>query len=177
MMSRNREKLADPSRRRLLRGEVKAVKPLRLPWTISESVFTEKCTQCHLCIEACETKIITQDKEGFPTIDFETGECTFCTACHEVCEQPLFFHRLSSGKYRFKPWSFELAITDLCLAKHDVFCQSCMDVCGVDAIHFGFGSVENRRRISQPEMMADDCTQCGACITTCPQTAIVMRMN
>ena len=176
------EKLANLSRRRLFRGEVKTTKALRLPWIISETVFIEKCTQCNRCVDACETQIIAPDKDGFPTVDFEKDECTFCMACHEVCEQPLFFHRgfndqHLNGKHRFKPWSFDLAITDQCLAKNDVVCQSCMDVCESGAIDFVFGQIETRHRIPRPEIINDDCTQCGACIASCPQTAIVLKMN
>ena len=171
------EKLESPSRRRLFRGEVKTPKALRLPWVTGEADFIDKCTQCYKCIEACETTIISLDKEGFPVIDFEEGECTFCTQCHEVCDQPLFFHRLSDGEYPFKPWQFDLSISDQCLAKNNVVCQSCLDVCEPAAIEFSYERDGKVCSIPQPRLTVDDCTQCGACITSCPQSAIALKMN
>lgn len=171
------EKLGNPSRRRLFRGEVKTQKALRLPWMISEADFIDKCTQCYKCIDVCETNIITPDKEGYPVVDFEQGECTFCIQCHEVCDQPLFYHRQSNDEYRFKPWKFDLSISGQCLAKNDVYCQSCLDVCEPAAIEFSYEKDGKVCSIPQPTLTFDDCTQCGACITSCPQSAIVLKMN
>ncbi len=171
------EKLENPSRRGLFRGEVKTKKALRLPWIISESDFIDKCTQCHKCIDVCETEIISRDRQGYPIIDFEKGECTFCTKCKEVCDQPLFFHRQSNDECLFKPWILDLSITSTCLAKNNVVCQSCMDVCEPAAITFSYERDGEVCSIPQPQLTIDDCTQCGACITSCPQSAIVMKVN
>lgn len=155
------------SRRELFRGKIRK-DVLRLPWVISEKVFTDNCTQCQDCISVCETKIITKDEQGFPTIDFSLGECTFCNKCIDTCEQSLFIN----ANERIKPWPITLQIKDNCLAKNDVYCQSCRDECEPSAISFSHFINGNTSVIPQPSINNDDCTQCGACLSTCPEQAI-----
>jgi ferredoxin-type protein NapF len=165
--------LANPSRRRLFSGKIRKENVLRLPWVISEEVFTEKCTQCQECISACETQIITKDKQGFPSIDFSLGECTFCMKCIQNCKEPLFL----DTKNETKPWPAILDISDKCLAKNNIYCQSCRDECEPNAIKFSYLVNGETSVIPQPTINLDDCTQCGACIKTCPQDAIAFSFE
>jgi len=178
------EKLADPSRRRLFRGRVKTQQVIRLPWVISETVFTSGCTQCQDCIKSCESKIIVKDEEGFPKVDFEQGECTFCNKCIEVCEQPLFsgvfpkdsIEGLTEGSTENnhdKAWPVTLEINDKCLAKNNIYCQSCRDECETSVIKFKYLDSS----IPQPSITEVDCSQCGACISVCPQSAIAFNFD
>lgn len=167
------ESLANPARRRLFRGKVKKENVLRLPWIISEQVFKEQCTQCQDCISACETKIIVKDQQGFPKIDFSQGECTFCQKCIQICEQPLFVKQQDNQQ----AWPVTLDISDKCLAKNKVYCQSCRDECETNAIKFSYRVNGEASVIPQPSIILDDCTQCGACISSCPQSAINMLFN
>ncbi|WP_440876405.1 ferredoxin-type protein NapF [Thalassotalea sp. PLHSN55] len=157
------ETIKNPSRRNLFRGKIKQEHALRLPWVVSEDVFTQHCNQCQDCLSVCETNIIVRDKQGFPKIDFNRGECTFCNACVEACEQPLFKEEKNSA-----PWPAHINISNKCLATNNIYCQSCQDVCETRAIRFKFVNSS----IPQPELNLTDCTSCGACITTCPQDAI-----
>jgi len=157
------EKVENLGRRNLFRGRVSKENVLRLPWVISEEVFTSNCDQCQDCISVCETNIITRDSNGYPKVDFSKGECTFCNKCNEVCEKPLFHQNKESN-----PWPATISLLDKCLAKNQVFCQSCQDVCETRAIKFGFVDTS----IPQPNLNLDDCTSCGACIEVCPQSAI-----
>ena len=166
------ETLANPSRRRLFKGRTKTQQYLRLPWIINEAVFTAKCTQCQDCLNACETNIIVRDEQGFPKVDFTQGECTFCNKCQQVCEQPLFIDRLLEENKKIKPWPTDLSISNKCLAKAEIFCQSCRDVCESNAIKFSYIKAGKISSIPQPEIVENDCTQCGACITSCPQDAL-----
>lgn len=171
------EKLANPARRRLFKGRVQQEQTLRLPWVISESVFTEQCTQCQNCISACETNIITRDSQGFPKIDFSKGECTFCHKCIESCNEPLFSLPSTAQSpielnERQKPWPVALDISPKCLAKSDIYCQSCRDECESEAIKFSFVVEGVVSSIPKPIVNLIDCTQCGACISSCPQDAI-----
>jgi len=154
----------DLSRRNLLRGKNTAVTPSRrLPWVISEAVFIDNCSRCDECIDACPEKIIVKGDAGFPTVDFGLGECTFCQECIKVCEQPLFTaHRAN------KAWQTSLTFLDSCLAKSNVYCQSCQDVCDVDAISFVYAAGST----PQPQINLEDCTGCGACVIPCPANAI-----
>jgi ferredoxin-type protein NapF len=169
------ERVDNPSRRGLLRGRIHKKQVLRLPWAINEAVFTSGCTQCQDCINSCETNIIIKDDEGFPTIDFDLGECTFCNKCIEVCEQPLFSGTFSndattkeSDTKNQKAWPVNIEISDKCLAKNNIYCQSCRDECETNVIKFNYINSS----IPEPSVNEVDCTQCGACISTCPQSAI-----
>ncbi len=169
------ERVDNPARRRLFRGQIHTKQILRLPWIINESVFTSGCTQCQDCISSCETKIIIKDKDGFPTVDFNLGECTFCNKCIDVCEQPLFFSDFSDDENREgkvadnkKPWPVNIDISDKCLAKNNIYCQSCRDECETNVIKFQYVNSS----IPEPSLNDADCTQCGACISKCPQDAI-----
>lgn len=165
------EKLANPARRQLFRGKVQKTNVLRLPWVISDAVFIEQCTQCQACVSACETKIIVRDEQGFPRIDFSKGECTFCNKCIESCDEPLFSLPIETTVQQ-KPWPVAFDISNNCLAKNNIYCQSCRDECEPNAIKFTYHNAGITTSIPQPNINLDDCTQCGACISTCPQTAI-----
>jgi len=167
------ESLVNPSRRRLFRGKIQKKNVLRLPWVISEQIFTEQCTQCQNCISACETQIIVKDERGFPKIDFSQGECTFCSKCEESCKQPLFIEQ----KNDIKPWPAMVDINDKCLAKNNIYCQSCRDECEPNAIKFSYMANGEVSSIPQPKISLNDCTQCGACISSCPQMAIKVIIN
>lgn len=61
-----------------------------------------------------------------------------------------------------------ITIDEQCLAANSIYCQSCRDVCDENAITFDFFS----QSIPTPEINNDACTSCGACISSCPQSAI-----
>jgi len=169
------ERIIDPSRRRFFRGRVKTVQVMRLPWIFSEEHFTQGCDQCQNCIKACDSNIIIQDESGFPKIDFGQGECTFCDKCIETCPQPLFSNSFtkhnSEEDSKQKPWPVTIEIGDKCLAKNDIYCQSCRDECETNVIKFNYLDSS----IPKPSIIEQDCSQCGACLTSCPQDAITFN--
>jgi ferredoxin-type protein NapF len=153
-------------RRNLLRGRKVDTPPaVRLPWTLSEQVFTDKCTRCSDCINVCEENIIIKGSNGYPEIDFNLGECTFCQACVDTCQQPLFIEDKNE-----KPWDLAISLKDNCFTKSGVFCQSCRDVCDQRAINFTY----TNSAIPEPSLDADLCVGCGACVSTCPQQSITL---
>ena len=148
------------SKRNFLRGRKPLPTPkFRLPWITSEQHFINDCTQCGDCISACPEQIIVKGDDGFPTIDFAKGECTFCEDCISSCKEPLFISERSA-----KAWPSHFNIKDNCLAKNDVFCQSCRDVCDSRAITFSYANGP----IPTPVIEQSNCNSCGACISTCP---------
>lgn len=171
------EKLEMPSRRRFFRGRVQSKQEMRLPWVINEAVFTSGCTQCQDCITHCETNIIVKDEDGYPKVDFSRGECTFCNKCIDACEQPLFSGEFLANTYNLdespKPWPVSLEINDKCLAKNNIYCQSCRDECETSVIKFSY--VDSS--IPVPSLDDNDCNQCGACIKSCPQDAIAFTFE
>ncbi len=168
-----KQQLDNPSRRRLFRGKLsQPVAKLRLPWIIGEQDFLEHCTQCGDCLNACETKILIKDENGFPQVDFSIDECTFCGKCQSNCQQPLFIAKEQQIPPN-TPWPAQLTINNSCLAENNIFCQSCQDACAIDAISFDF----KQRSIPAPQVALSACNQCGACISSCPQQAITLNVE
>lgn len=135
---------------------------IRPPWAVENTRFVQNCTRCDACIQACETTILIKGEGGFPEVQFRRGECTFCKRCVEVCPQPLF--RLTTEP----AWSHRVEITASCLTHKSVECRSCEDSCEMRAIRF-------KRQIggvSQPILTLEACNGCGACIKSCPVSAI-----
>lgn len=135
---------------------------IRPPWAINEQDFTQACTRCNACIEACETKVLVRGSGGYPEIDFSQNECTFCAHCVTHCPQPVF------RAITEQAWQLTIAIQPHCLTYKQVECRSCQDNCEQRAIRFQ----AKIGQISQPIVITEDCTGCGACIAVCPVQAI-----
>lgn len=147
------------SRRTFFRGGSRARSVRRPPWT--DDSFTDQCTRCGECLKACPEQVLFSGDGGFPEIRFEQEGCTFCGQCGEACEAPVF--DLSRVPF---PWHAD--IKQSCLALNDIHCQSCQDACDVQAIKFR----PSLGKAPAPELDADSCNGCGACLTVCPQDAI-----
>ena len=152
----------DMSRRALFKGRVRHEAPLRPPWAI-ESSFTDLCTRCGECLEACETQILVAGDGGFPEVDFSLGECTFCRACADVCPAPVF----GTDKH-FPAWNYIATIAESCLSAEGVYCKNCGEMCETGAIRFTF----NAHRVPEPQVDSDLCNGCGACVQWCPVQAV-----
>jgi ferredoxin-type protein NapF len=151
----------DPSRRRWLLGRRAAPAPLRPPWARLEG-FTDACTRCGACLDACPEAILVPGDGGFPEVDFRRGGCSFCGACAELCPEPVFDFDAS------RPWDLAAAVGEGCLAGKGVFCQLCADICDRRAIAF----VPRLRSAPQPRIDPAACTGCGACVAACPAEAL-----
>ena len=159
---------AQVSRMQFLRGDFKGKKtPLRPPWAIAESLFTEICTNCGECISHCPTHIIKSARANFPVIDFSSGECLFCEQCVDVCKpQALLKSRQET------PWSIKASINETtCIAYQGVECRSCFDPCETRAIQMP----PRLGGICIPVLNSNNCTGCGACFAVCPVQAITMN--
>lgn len=155
-------------RRGFLQGKkVSLARPFRLPWSINELIFTTYCNQCGDCLPVCEAGVIVIGDGGYPIVDSERGECTFCGACVTACSQPLFIDDKSQAA-----WPAELSINDSCLAKKQIYCDSCRDSCTQNAIQFKYlGSA-----IPIPVVDNNLCNGCGACVSICPQQAAQLSL-
>lgn len=149
-----------PSRRAFLRGRFQETAPLRPFGAIAEFQFSENCTGCGDCIQACPEAIVVQDRAGRPVLDLNAGGCTFCGECIAACETGA----LKEGA----PWTWRADAAQSCLSRNAVQCRTCQDHCDERAIRFQL--LPGGR--AEPKFDADLCTGCGACCAPCPVGAI-----
>ena len=135
---------------------------LRPPWALPDDRFSALCSGCGLCITVCPERILIPDRCRLPQIDFSRGECTFCRDCVTVCPEPAF------GNTDQRPWQQTARIDSHCLTGQGVYCESCRDPCESRAIRFhpALGG------LALPQVDADRCSGCGACVAVCPSDAI-----
>ena len=153
------------SRMQFLRGDIAGhTVPLRPPWALAESLFTERCTRCGDCLEACPTGILHKGRGGFPQVEFSRGECLFCSDCTDACTPAALYK--TPGR---APWALKVSLdTDTCIAYQGVECRACADPCEPRAIRMrpSVGGV------SLPDIDLSTCTGCGACYAPCPVQAL-----
>jgi ferredoxin-type protein NapF len=153
----------DRGRRALLFGRRAAKPAIRPPWALAEAAFLDACTACGACVEACPENVLAIAGGGHPVFDPTRGECTFCGACARACASGAIG---SSGS----AWDLAAAVGDACMPRNGVVCSSCRDACPAQAIHFPILS-----RLPLPEVDAEACTGCGACVSVCPVGAIALQ--
>ncbi|MDR2187306.1 MAG: ferredoxin-type protein NapF [Azonexus sp.] len=155
--------MVDAARRNFLRGRPRPKIEPRPPWAGAEAAFIDRCTACRDCQAACPQGIIVRGDGGYPTIDFQRGECTFCAACVAACPPQALLVRADQP-----PWPYKAIVGPACLPLQGIECRVCGDYCAARAIGFS-------PRIGgspPPEIDADRCTGCGACLAPCPSGAI-----
>lgn len=154
------------SRIQFLRGDFRGLHlPVRPPWSVPEELFTECCTRCGDCIEACPSGLIKEGQGQYPQINFHKGGCDFCGDCAAACKKGALKKIPSSNT---APWNLKAAILDSCLSLNGVVCRSCGEVCDSRAIQFRL----EVGGVAKPILDVNDCTGCGECFAVCPAKAI-----
>lgn len=139
--------------------------PIPPPWTRDPGPANRGiCDGCGDCIEACPEGILVSGKTGHPEVDFSQGACSFCGDCADACRGNLFSER------EWAPWFLTPLIGMECLALKGTACRICRDCCFQGAIQF----LSEPGEPLGPEVVAKDCTGCGACVYVCPVEAIGM---
>ena len=161
-------KSADHSRRAFfgLRSRRAGPDAIRPPWSL-EATLIDHCTRCGDCVAACPEKILHLDAAGLPEVDFSAGACTFCGDCARICAAPVF------DLARTPAWQVEISVSDQCLPKRGILCESCRDICIDGAI--GFTRAPGQAPV--PRISESACTGCGACLAVCPAGAISAACN
>lgn len=157
------------ARSRLLRGDLFGRRsPVRPPWAIPESNFTDLCTRCDACEAACAQSIIHRGDGGYPQIDFSQRGCTFCGDCVKACQ---------SGALRFtddpalRPWNLRVEVGQGCLSLQGIVCRTCGESCEESAIRFQL----QVGGCAIPLVNDKLCCGCGSCVGDCPIKAIRIR--
>jgi ferredoxin-type protein NapF len=158
--------VVDASRRGFFRGRPRPKAEIRPPWALDEAAFIDACTRCNDCLGACPEHIVVAGDGGFPTVDFHRGECTFCGDCASACK-PGALKRSEGGQ----PWLLKAYIGPACLPAKGVECRICGDFCDARAIRF----TPRLGGAPLPEIVAESCTGCGACVAPCPVAAVTIR--
>jgi ferredoxin-type protein NapF len=147
----------------LLRGRLHEDPPaLRPPWAGPEAAFLASCNRCGHCVESCPEAIIVAGRGGDPQVDFQHGECSFCRACIRACAVGALADKGQA------PWFTVAEIAFSCLSVQGVICRLCEERCEPAAISFrpALGGY------ALPAVNAESCTGCGACVRSCPVTAV-----
>lgn len=166
--------ITHPSRRAFLMGAGRTrPAPHRPPWSLAERDFRETCTGCGDCIAACPERILVADTRAMPVVDFDHGQiepgggaCTFCGRCGDACRSGALL--APEARAASVPWAFAAVVSDACLARQGIMCQSCKDACGDGAIRFAYLN----GRVAVPVIDLGTCTGCGACQAPCPAGAV-----
>jgi ferredoxin-type protein NapF len=159
--------MVDVGRRGFLRGRPRPKAEIRPPWARPEAEFIDRCTRCNDCLKACPQGILVEGDGGFPKVDFSRAECTFCGDCVSACQPQALLRREGQAAWSHKP-----VISATCLPKQGVECRVCGDFCDVRAIRFTPRPGGN----PLPEILAESCTGCGACLAPCPVQAIAILL-
>ncbi len=152
--------------RRQLFGRLRGGGPqLRPPWAREELSFTQACTQCGKCHDACPQGLIIDGHAGYPIVTFKNDGCTFCGQCVQACDEDCF---TAYDEGVGKAWNLRISVSEACVEPKGVTCRMCLDACE-------FGALSIRPMLggrAQLSIDADCCTGCGACISSCPVAAL-----
>ncbi len=171
-------KTTDLSRRAFLHGkrakdEQNTIRP---PWTVKATFFTETCTRCDQCIQACPEKILIRGDGGFPEVDFKQGACTFCAVCADACSSKAFQFFKTETPHDIcstpaKAWHLNVSIQSTCLSLNGIVCRVCGECCNEEAIQFQL----QLGGLSTPLIDTDKCNGCGECLYVCPKNAVLIK--
>lgn len=140
-----------------------------------------ECTFCNKCIETCEQPMFVSTKQRINALSEVTKAEISTSNNHDISKNN------TKNNDFIQPWPATLTLdtqsaSSSCLASNNVFCQSCKDECEVEAISFSYVKTDENGEqqisaIAQPAINNNDCTQCGACISNCPQDAINLTVS
>jgi ferredoxin-type protein NapF len=149
---------------------------IRPPGSLPEKQFKTACLRCGNCGKACPTNIIQScfdPSDGIgvltPRIEFKTGYCLpGCTVCGSVCSSGAIRKFTNQDKTKLY-MGIAIIERDGCLLSEHKECDLCSRYCDYDAIDI---RPSNGDLSAWPEIIADKCVGCGACMLVCPVSVI-----
>ena len=169
------------NRKDFVRAQFKGELPIRPPWSIEESRFTEMCTRCYVCAESCPSQLIVKGRGGFPEMSFTRHGCDYCEACVKSCpENALTLHQQATliteqqPENKLSAWQQTAVISEKCFSTQGIVCRACGEICESRAIEFKLAV----GGISLINLNIAACDGCGECVHVCPAHAIkINKLN
>jgi len=146
--------------------------PVTPPGSISLRHFTDHCTACSLCIDACPSDVLQPAFLQYglsgimqPYMDYHTGYCNYdCVRCTEVCPTGAILPLAPEPKKTVQ-MGLAVFVKENCIVYTDeTNCGACAEHCPTKAVHM----VPYKADLVIPETTDDICIGCGACEHACP---------
>ncbi|HOI91739.1 MAG TPA: 4Fe-4S dicluster domain-containing protein [Candidatus Rifleibacterium sp.] len=148
---------------------------IRPPGAGSEQEFLETCSKCGKCIKACPyfalrpVLMANEFDRGTPTLRTGESYCRFCPEfpCIVACPTGALSQRRQNRLHKIGKAEI---IAKNCTRNQGSDCHACLDKCeetGHHAIKIT-PSAGEKPASGLPEVIADKCNGCGACLTACP---------
>lgn len=132
------------------------------PGALPGQQFSEHCTQCGICINACPMCILHQHEDGFPQLSIEYASCDGCGLCITAC---------SEGALRPQD-NFDTGLRPVfgsaCVNLHRS-CKQCVNSCPEQACFIGTSGL--------PEIDNERCSGCGECRVQCSYDAVTLALK
>lgn len=125
---------------------------------VVETLFLRLCNQCGNCVSACTQQVLVMTDTG-PVMDLTLDYCTLCTDCITACPSNAL-NRLAQLDTGWRP-----KISNSCNARTMGNCEECAEDCPIGAITIEPDALP---------MISNACHGCGACVSSCYISALVM---
>lgn len=141
---------------------------LRPPGAVQAALFSELCTACGACLEACPVGAILALVDGTPTLEPLTMPCVLCLGvpCSRVCPTGALVPLWHPREIRLGVARIDEAT---CLAVSGQGCSTCFEVCPFPHQAIGLWGDP-----PLPNVSLSLCTGCGICAYRCPARAITV---
>lgn len=150
--------------------------PITPPGSVSVENLNKYCTNCHLCISACPTKVLQPSLlemglQGFlqPHLDYSKNYCHYdCNKCSQVCPTGAIKPLSLEEKKLEQIGVVHFEIKNCIVYIDETSCGSCSEHCPTQAVTM----VDYKDGLTIPEIHPDICIGCGACEYACPARPI-----
>jgi len=148
---------------------------IRPPGAGSEQEFLETCLKCGKCIKACPyfalkpVLMANEFDRGTPALRVGEAYCRFCPQlpCVSACPSGALSIKRQN---RLRKIGIAEIVAKNCTRNHENDCHACLDKCN----EAGYNAIKVTPQANEaqnhwlPEVIADKCSGCGACLTVCP---------